>query len=199
MNQQINLYLPEFHVKKDALTLPVMLMILGAVLGLEALVSAYHLGTSFYLNGELGNLQTVLAEETRKTSELDDVLARRSQNTALTERLDAAEGRLDASRQIRDFLSSTKLGNTVGFSEYFKDLSRASMEGMSITEFTFTNGGDEAMIAGQVIDSALVPRYVNNIEQGQSPLRSKRYSPAINRDDVTNQFFSFVLSTTASE
>lgn len=195
MNQQINLYLPEFRVKKDALSALLMGQVIAAVLVLMVLVTAYDMFTRWNLNNELVDLRAVLKEETRKTSELDEVLARRSQNRALTERLDQAEARLESSRQIRDFLRDTKLGNVIGFSEHFKDISRASIEGLSVTEFEFSEGGEQVTLAGQVIDSAMVPRYVSKLEASNSSIKDQLFSPKISRLDAASQFFSFELST----
>ncbi|MEX0965255.1 MAG: hypothetical protein WDZ52_14575 [Pseudohongiellaceae bacterium] len=195
MNQQINLYLTEFRVKKDSLTALLLGQILAAVLGLMLIVSAYDLVTRWSLNNELSNLQGVLQEETQKTGELGDVLARRSQNNSLTERLDQAEARLESSRQIREFLGQTKLGNVDGFSEYFKDISRASIDGLSVTEFEFSEGGEKISLAGQVLDSAMVPRYVSKLEASNSTIRDQLFSPRISRSDATSQLFSFELST----
>mgnify|MGYP000301795699 CR=1 FL=1 len=195
MHQQINLYLSEFKVKKDRLTALLMAQMLGGVLVLMVLISAYDLFTRWSLNSTVTDLRAVLQEETKKTSELDEVLARRSQNTKLTDRLDIAESQLESSRQIRSFLSQTKLGNVVGFSEYFKDISRASIEGLSLTEFEFAEGGDQIKLIGQVIDSAMVPRYVSKLEASNSPIRNQLFSPSIFREDAASQFFNFELST----
>ena len=81
MHQQINLYLSEFKVKKDRLTALLMAQMLGGVLVLMVLISAYDLFTRWSLNSTVTDLRAVLQEETKKTSELDEVLARRSQNT----------------------------------------------------------------------------------------------------------------------
>lgn len=199
MQQQINLYLPEFRQKKDALNFNNMVMLLGTLLGLMLLNFAYDSFDNWRLSNRLETLQATLTEETRKTEELDELLARRSENSELTNRLETAETRLESSRQIRNFLGETKLGNTSGFSEYFKDLSRAALQGMSISEFSFSEGGEKVELAGQVVDSALVPRYVSNIESGQSPIRQLHFSPSISRDDVSSQFFNFTLTTLSSE
>ncbi len=193
MNQQINLFLPEFRVQKDPLTAARMGQILGGLAAVLLLVSAYDFFNQWQLGNRLEQLQASLVEEAAKTDELDEILARRSENTALTARLEQAELRLESSRQIRDFLSQTALGNVDGFSEYFKDLSRASMEGLSISEFTISEGGRSVQLTGQVFDSAMVPRYVSNIENGQSPLRLMRFSPSISKANVTDRFFSFQL------
>ncbi len=195
MQQQINLYLPEFHVKKDPVTALLMGQILAGVLGVMVLISAFDLFTQWRFGNELEALQVTLEEETRRTDQLDEQLARRSQNSELTNRLEQAETRLEASAQIRDFLSQTQLGNVVGFSEYFKDLSRAAFDGISLNAFAFTNGGRSVQLRGQALDSAMVPRYVDNIERGQSPLRAQRFSPSISRSSVTDQIFQFELST----
>ncbi|MCG8414774.1 MAG: hypothetical protein MI746_11205 [Pseudomonadales bacterium] len=195
MQQQINLYLPEFQIKKDPVTALLMGQVLGGVLGVMVLVSAFNSFIQWRLSSELEALQVTLQEETRRTDQLDEELARRSQNTELTNRLEQAEARLEARIQIRDFLGQTQLGNVAGFSEYFKDLSRARIDGLSISEFELRNGGDSVRIVGQTLDSATVPRYVDNIERGQSPLRNKQYSPSIGRNSVNEQVFDFELLT----
>jgi hypothetical protein len=195
MKQQINLYLPEFRLKKDAVTPLLMGQILGAMIILMVLVSAFDIYRQWSLQSELAALEVTLQEETRQTEQLDEQLARRSQDTALTDRLEMVEARLEASMQIQDFLSRTQLGNVIGFSEFFKDLSRASFDGISITEFEFSEGGRSVVLQGQAMDSAMVPRFVDNIERGESPLKSHRFSPLISRSDVTDQIFQFELVT----
>lgn len=195
MNQQINLYLPECRIQKDPVPPLLMGQILGGVLAVMVLVTAFDLINRWRLGGQLGELRAALQEETRRTDELDEQLARRSQNTELTDQLDRAEARLEASIQIRDFLSETQLGNIEGFSEYFKDLSRAAFDGISLSEFTFSQGGDRARLVGRTVDSAMVPRYVDNIERGNSGLRQHRFSPSISRATVEEQVFDFELVT----
>ncbi len=196
MNQQINLYLPEFVVQKDPFTAVLMGQILAAAVVLMALVSAWDLVGRWRLGSELEALQATLAEETRKTAALEAQVAQRSQDLRLLAQLEAAEARYASALQIRDFLSDTKLGNMDGFSEYFKDLSRAAVEGLSLSEFEFSEGGEQISMAGQVLNSAIVPRYVNSLENGQSSMRAKTFSPSIVRSDADALLFDFELSTT---
>lgn len=195
MSQQINLYLSEFRVKKDLLTTVVTGQILGAIVAAMVLVTLFEMYIEWNLNGELASLSATLQEETRKTNELDQVLARRSQNSLLTDRLDQAEAQLDSSRQIRIFLSQTKLGNVVGFSEHFKDISRASINGLSVTEFAFENGGEKVRLAGNALDSVMVPHYVSRLEGSNSSIRDLLFSPRISKSGAGGQFFEFELST----
>jgi hypothetical protein len=195
MKQQINLYLPEFRKKKDALSVLVVGQILGCVVAVMILVTSFDAYTQWRLRGELADLGVTLSEETTKTSELDEVLARRSQNNVLTDRLDRSEAQLESSRQIRNFLSQTKLGNVIGFSEHFKDISRASISGLSVSEFSFANGGEEIKLLGKVLDSAMVPRYVSRLENSNSSIRDLLFSSRIYRVDADSTSFEFELST----
>lgn len=195
MQQQINLYLPEFRVKKDPVTALLMGQVLAGVIGVMMLVTLFDLFTQWRLGNELETLQATLQEETQRTDQIDEQLARRSQNTELADRLERAEARLEASIQIRDFLGETQLGNVNGFSEYFKDLSRAAFDGISLSQFSFSEGGSMVRLVGQTVDSAMVPRYVDNIESGNSGLRMQQFSPSISRTSVEDQLFRFELVT----
>lgn len=195
MIQQINLYLPELRGSKDPLTAVLIGQVLAGVTAVLFLLTAYNLFHRLQLNSELSDLNATLAEERANTEALSRELAGRAQDGSLTQRLSEAEARLESRRQIRNFLNETQLGNVVGFSEYFKDLSRASVEGLSISSFTFDSGGADVQISGRVANSALVPRYVTNLQQGNSPLRSKRFSPSISRSDLSTQVFNFTLSS----
>lgn len=196
MIQQINLYLPELRSKKDPLTAKLIAQIVGGVAAVMFLISAYDVLHRVQLNLELSGLNSDLAEERARTEDLNRELASRSQDGDLSRRLEIAEARLESRRQIRNFLNESQLGNVIGFSEYYKDLSRAAMEGLSITNFSFSNGGETVAIAGNVLESALVPRFVTNLQHGQSPLRTKHFNPSISRADLTSQAFSYSLSST---
>lgn len=69
MKQQINLYLPEFKVKKDPLTALLMAQVLGGVVAVMVLVSAWDMITRWRLNSELTDLRATLVEETRTTDD----------------------------------------------------------------------------------------------------------------------------------
>ena len=114
MNQQINLYLPEFRAKKDALSALVMGQILVSIVAVMVIVASVDIYTERGLRGELAKLNGILQQETEKSSKLSEVLTRRSQNAVLIDRLDQAEAQLETSREIRSFLSQEIAGQAVG-------------------------------------------------------------------------------------
>ena len=195
MNQQINLYLPEFRVKKDALSALVMGQILGLIVAVMVSVTSVDIYTERGLRGELAKLNGILQQETEKSSKLSEVLTRRSQNAVLIDRLDQAEAQLETSREIRSFLSQEIAGQAVGFSEHFKDISRASISGLSVSEFSIGKGGEVVKLAGDVLSSALVPHYVSRLEDSNSLIRGLQFSPRIYRSDAGSEIFEFELSS----
>lgn len=195
MKQQVNLYLSEFRVKRDQLTVLLMGQVLGSIVVIMLLLSAYDYVVRWQLNGELAELQSTLQEETQKTGELSGLLSRRSQSAQLTQTLDEAESRLVADRQLVGFLGRTKLGNLVGFSEHFKDLSRASIDGFNLSEIEIASGGEQVNLSGQVIDSSLVVKFVSNLAYGQSAIRDLNFSTNISRETVEDRAFPFALRT----
>ena len=195
MNQQINLYLPEFRVKKDALSALVMGQILGLIVAVMVSVTSVDIYTEWGLRGELARVNGILQEETGKSSKLNEVLTRRSQNAVLIDRLDQAEAQLETSREIRSFLSQEIAGQAVGFSEHFKDISRASINGLSVSEFSIGKGGEVVKLSGYVLSSALVPRYVSRLEDSNSLIRGLQFSPRIYRSDAGSEIFEFELSS----
>ncbi|MEX2130911.1 MAG: PilN domain-containing protein [Pseudohongiellaceae bacterium] len=195
MKQQVNLYLSEFRVKRDNLTLVLMLQILGLAVGLTVVLSAADFWRNYRLNTELATLREQLAVESRRTAEIDATLARRSQDGALNERLEAAEDVLNASRQVRDFFSARTGGNAAGFSEFFKDLSRASIDGLWITNFSLEGGGNSVVLSGFTIDSSLVPSFVDRLGDGTSPLANKRFSFSTSLSPGNNLLYAFELTT----
>ena len=122
-------------------------------------------------------------------------MTRRSQNAVLIDRLDQAEAQLETSREIRSFLSQEISGQAVGFSEHFKDISRASINGLSVSEFSIGKGGEVVKLSGDVLSSALVPRYVSRLEDSNSLIRSLQFSPRIYRSDAGSEFCEFELSS----
>jgi len=195
MKQQINLYLPEFRVKRDKLTVPLMGKVLGGVVVLMVLLTGYDYLVRWQLDGELVELRATLSDESRKTGELEGLLAQRSQSEQLTSRLREAEARLISDRQVVNFLGGAKLGNLIGFSEHFKDLSRASIDGFSLSSIQIESGGERVDLGGQVIDSSLVVKFVSNLRFGNSSMSNLNFSTNIARASADESAFPFTLST----
>ncbi|MFT7205780.1 MAG: cell division protein FtsL [Pseudohongiellaceae bacterium] len=172
MKQQINLYLSEFRVKRDRLTVLLMGKIVGVVVVVMLLLSSYDYFLRWQLNGELAELRSTLSEETQKTGELDGLLAQRAQSEQLTLRLADAEARLIADRQVIN-----------------------SIDGFMLSNIRISSGGEQVSLNGQVADSSLVVKFVSNLKFGNSSIRDLNFSTNIARDSAEDRVFPFALST----
>lgn len=176
MNQQINLYLPEFRPSHDYISGARLLQVGVVVLLLMVIVSGSNYFRTASLNTQLQAAQESLNVQTNITNELQQDLARRSSDQTLVDELSIREQRLAESTEMLEFLRGTNLGNIEGFSEYVKDLSRATFDGLWITEFDLLNGGRNVYLKGIAQQSAMVPDFIGRMAGGKSPLRNRDFS-----------------------
>lgn len=176
MTQQINLYLAEFRPVRKYLSGRGVAQSALVLLLLLLAVVALNTARSYSVRGELLSAQAELTAQTSVTEQLQQSLAQRSSDTSLVQELSAREERLAESTEMLDFLRGSNLGNTTGFSEYMKDLSRASFEGMWLTEFSVLEGGQQIRLKGIAQKSAMVPDFIGRLASGRSPLRQQHFA-----------------------
>ena len=176
MIQQINLYLPEFQPNREYVSAIRVLQLAALVILVMAVMSASNFLKTRSLTADIQVAQEQLAAQTVITNQLQQDLALRASDPALVEELSDREQRLAESREILEFLRSTNLGNIRGFSEYVKDVSRASFDGLWLTQFNFLNGGQDVYLKGIAQQSAMVPDYISRLGSGKSPLTERDFS-----------------------
>jgi hypothetical protein len=176
MNQQINLFLPEFRPQNDWLTGVRLLQVSAVVLVIIMATMVGNFVQRSGLRSELASLTGQLDQLTTTTNELQQEVARRGSDPELARELEQREQRLAESRELLNFLSDTNLGNIEGFSEHIKDLSRASFDGLWLTAFNMTEGGESVYIKGLAHQSAMVPNFIGRLADGNSPLRERNFS-----------------------
>jgi cell division protein FtsB len=176
MIQQVNLYLPEFRPNREYISAIRVLQLAGFVVFVMAVMSANSFLKTRTLRADIQATQSQLAAQTVITSQLQQDLARRSSDPALVEELADREQGIAESREMLEFLRGTNLGNISGFSEYVKDLSRASFDGLWLTEFNLLNGGENVYLKGIAQQSAMVPDFINRLSAGKSPLTERDFS-----------------------
>lgn len=176
MMQQVNLYLPEFRPNREFISAIRVLQLAGLVIIIMAVMSANNFLKTRTLRADIQATQGQLAAQTEITNQLQQDLARRSSDPALVRELTERETSLAESREMLGFLRGSNLGNITGFSEYVKDVSRASFDGLWLTEFNFLEGGQDVHLKGIVQQSAMVPDFINRLAAGKSPLTERDFS-----------------------
>jgi len=168
MNQQINLYLPEFRQKKDWVTLNNMLSLLVLMIAVLLLITASEYWQTFNLNSELAEKQQARTELTSETERLRQSFGEQSEDPALRLQVNALENELQSKEVLIGFLDGRNIGSTSGFSEYLADLARFHLAGLRLTSLKLNGGGNQIEINGEVLNAELVPLYLQNLRRGQS-------------------------------
>lgn len=176
MNQQVNLYLPELRPRRDWLTASRLRVVVLTLVVIMAAISGYDYWRLSRLESEQSALQASVTEQVNETERLEREVAQRSGNERLQRELETRQTRLQRSRNLLEFLENTRPGNTEGFSSMMKDLSRASFEGLWLTEILIRQGGSSVMLRGAARQPAMVPDFIGRLSNGESQLRQRRFN-----------------------
>lgn len=186
MNQQINLYLPEFRQKKDWLDLNNMVSLVGIMVIVLLLVTAVEYWQLSGLEKELMNRQQQRIELTEETERLQESFGVQSEDPQLRAQVNALESELQDKEVLMTFLDGRNIGSTAGFSEYLADLARFHLAGLRLTGINLSGGGNQVVINGEVLNAELVPLYLQNLRRGQS-FAGKEFEMLRIRDVETQQ------------
>lgn len=192
--QQINLFLPELRPNRDWLRADMLLVTVAAVvvmLGLSAAWSAWQRSSAA---GELEELQALLQAQTELAEQIEREAAGRATDQSLVAEMNTREQRLEQTRDLYEFMRSTELGNLAGYSEHLKDLSRASFQGLWLTEIRIDGDAERVYLSGNAEQPAMLPDFVGRLGMGRSRISSKRFNRLqTTRMDGANESYSFIL------
>lgn len=184
MSAQINLYHPRFRKVEDWLNLGNLLLATGAlalILGGWALFArgeaAQRQTEAAAASSELEAIRTALEEATRKSSQPAD--------PHLVAEVSHAETVLAHRTEIVRLLESGAVGNSGGFSEFFRGFARQAPPGLWLTGFTLGAGGGDMEIRGSSYDEKIVPDYIRRLG-GEKIFQGRQFSAlSLHRDAAT--------------
>lgn len=165
--QQINLYLPEFQPNREPLRAIHMLWI---GLALLALLIAY----SFYSNHQYALLEQQLEQEKvaqqALQTQLQAISAKKpAQSSAdLDTKIAQLQKNLQRHLQILSMISHQDLGNDKGFSSQLNALGQASLNTISVENFSLQRGGKYVELGGLTRSADQIPLYVQRLRRDSS-------------------------------
>lgn len=160
MSQQINLLNSRLRVKRDALSLPLLVAVaLFLVIALAA-TSLYSFRQRQALMKEEASLLKEYKNMTDQVKALGDVVASRKPNPELLRQATALKEMLQPREEVLLRLQKLSLEEG-GFSPYFQGFSRQALEGVWLTEFVI--GRANISIRGRLTDPALLPAYIRRL------------------------------------
>lgn len=166
MSQNINLFNPAFRKQRRVLTLGTVVQVLGITL---AALSGYHYTLWQHVNGlteELRSSDGLLKAQRGYVDTLKGKSAAAKPDTQLESDIARLEAELKLARDSMEALKGGGFGNQQGFSEYLRAFSRQSVNGLWLTGFTISGGG-ELEIRGRVLSPDLVASYIQRLNREQ--------------------------------
>lgn len=174
MSQQINLYHPLFKRQKKYFSARTMAQALALLLGLSLVLYTFAAYRVSALERDVA-----ASAERLKLAENNMLLAERNAPPRTRSPLLEAEAaqlaaRLAAREQVLGILNGGVIGNTRGYSEYFRAFARQDMEGVWLTELRITNNANGIMVNGRALEPTMVPSYVQRL-QNEPTLRGRSF------------------------
>ncbi|MBC7857315.1 MAG: PilN domain-containing protein, partial [Burkholderiaceae bacterium] len=99
----------------------------------------------------------------------------RQKDATLAARIGAAELELRRMGQVSAVLQRGQLGNTAGYSEYFRALARQSVAGLWLTEVSISGAGVAIGVRGRALRAALVPDFIGRLGR-EDVMRGKTFA-----------------------
>ena len=175
MSQQINLFNPQFELKKHHMSastaglglsaLALVLLVLG-VLARQAMAG---------LEQREAGVKAALAQGEAKRDQIVRDFPPRKKDPALAQELAAVEAQRQLLQDASNVLDSGKLGNTRGYAGFFRALAQARVEGVWLTEVDIAGAGNDFGLQGRALHASLLPAYITRLGQ-QEVLKGKTFA-----------------------
>jgi Tfp pilus assembly protein PilN len=165
VSQQINLFNPVFLKQKKHFSARTMLQGLGMIfLGSVAVV--------IYAQEAAATANRLKATQDQLTRVVTEYAPKKKSSTLEAE-ISQVEADIKARRQVIEQVQKGDLGNTKGYSAYFRALSQQIVNGIWLTSFRIDGG--EIELRGRALHPELVPEYIARL--GREPvMKGKSFS-----------------------
>lgn len=165
MSQQINLFNPIFRKQKKHFSAVTMAQGLGLILAGSVLVFIYARVQLAAVEHEAAASSEQLKQTTGQLTKVAAAYAPRPKDKSLEEEVRRMEAELKSQQQAYDMVMRGGLGNTKGYSEYFRAFSRQIVSGLWLTGFSIDGAGSDIELKGRALQPELVPNYINRLKQ----------------------------------
>ena len=207
MTQQINLFNP--ILLKQEKYLSARTMVQGAVLIVLACIAlgGYVKYQSRQQAAQADALSAELKSVQAQLSQVSAAQASRPKNKELEEQIKDAEAEMKTLQQVSDVLKKGAVGESSGYSEYFRALARQASTGVWLTGLTIQGSSGDLTLQGRALQADLVPQYIGRLKteplmQGRSFSGLEIHNPdadpakAGGKQHVAANYIEFTLSST---
>jgi Fimbrial assembly protein (PilN) len=164
MTQNINLLVSGF--RKTAVRYSFATLAKSLALALVALFAIqfflqYQISS---LTAQSRSLQDVVKDQRAQAEKITGQAAARKPDAALEAEIAKLEGELGQARESMSAIKGGAFGTQQGFAEYLLAFSRQSVEGLWLTGFSISGGGD-IELRGRALHPELVPSYIQRLNR----------------------------------
>lgn len=195
--QQINLYVPELRPQRDAVTAGRVTLLTVLLVLIAVLFFGWQQWRQTQLSRELAMIDEQVQVQTQRTEALEQEAASLATDAALLREAGSREEQATQMQQLLAFMQQVTLGNMTGYSEHLKDLSRASFQGIWLTDIALEGDASTVSLQGFVTSPAMLPDYVTRLGAGRSALSVRpfhRLSTSRAPDESGNHAFELQAS-----
>jgi Tfp pilus assembly protein PilN len=165
MSQQINLFNPIFLKTKKVFSAVALFQTFGLVLLGAILVMAYAIYQSIDLKKSAAIVSAQLRTVETQVAKLRAQVTTPGANKALEESLAKLEADIKNRQKIAVILQKSDFGNTQGYSAYLAAFARQIPNGLWLTGFDISGGGNEVGLQGRTLKPELVPTYISQLKR----------------------------------
>ena len=174
MNQQINLYQPQFRPQTRMFPAWFMLQAVAVlILGMALL----YVFAQQRINGVEQELTIVAQQESivlERLQTIGPLINAVTGETNWSEQLDDSLRMLAERQAVLNLIQGSSLGDTRGFSPHLRALSRQDIDGLWLTHIALSAMGDKTRIEGRAIRADLIPLYVQGLAS-EAPFAEQRF------------------------
>jgi len=174
VNQQINLFQPEF--RPQTRLFPAGFMLQATAIVLLGITLMY-----FFAEQRITSVEQELVTVARQES----IVLERLQNigplinavtgeTNWSEQLDEGLRMLAERQAVLNLIQGSTLGDTRGFSRHLAALSRQDLDGLWLTHIALSALGDKTRLEGRALRAELIPLYVQGLAS-EAPFAEQRF------------------------
>jgi hypothetical protein len=160
VSQQINLFNPIFLKQKKIFTALPMAEALGVIVAGVLLLTWFAGQRVAELERSAAAGKTLLVDREQRLGRATVQFAPRQKSAALDAEVAQAEAELKSLHDVESVLQGGSLGNTAGYAEYFRALSRQNVSGLWLTGVHIVGAGNDIGVRGRALQPTLIPNYI---------------------------------------
>ncbi|WP_342114803.1 PilN domain-containing protein [Pseudoduganella sp. OTU4001] len=174
MSQQINLFNPIFLKQKKIFTAVHMVQTLGVIAVGAVLLAVYGAIKTSQLEQAVNARKSAAAAAEARLAQVTKEFPPKQKSQALESDLARMQQELKSLHEVQGILERGELGNTAGYSEYFRALARQHVDGVWLTGLNVVGAGKEIGLEGRALQPELVPGYIQRLTR-EAVLQGKTF------------------------